>query len=54
MNLLADLSGETVHPGMLIESEIIYVHKVDSRHMLGMYLQGRPPRPCTAPPSARC
>ena len=49
MNLLADLSGETVHLGMLIESEIIYVHKVDSRHMLGMY-QGRccAPLHCTA------
>lgn len=50
MNLLADLSGETVHLGMLIESEIIYVHKVDSRHMLGMYSKvgRRAPLHCTA------
>lgn len=37
MQILADLTGETVHMGQLIDSEIIYVHKVDSRHMLGMY-----------------
>ncbi len=37
MQVLADITGETVHLGQLIESEIIYVHKVDSRHMLGMY-----------------
>jgi IclR family KDG regulon transcriptional repressor len=37
MQMLADVTGETVHLGTLIESEIIYVHKVDSRHMLGMY-----------------
>jgi DNA-binding IclR family transcriptional regulator len=37
MQLLADATGETVHLGTLIDSEIIYVHKVDSRHMLGMY-----------------
>ncbi len=50
MQLLADRTGETVHLGMLIDSEIIYVHKVDSRHMLGMYsrIGRRAPLHCTA------
>jgi IclR family transcriptional regulator, KDG regulon repressor len=50
MQLLADDTGETVHLGMLIDSEIIYVHKVDSRHMLGMYSRvgRRAPLHCTA------
>jgi IclR family transcriptional regulator, KDG regulon repressor len=50
MQQLADETGETVHLGMLIDSEIIYVHKVDSRHMLGMYSRvgRRAPLHCTA------
>lgn len=50
MQQLSDATGETVHLGMLIDSEIIYVHKVDSRHMLGMYSQvgRRAPLHCTA------
>ncbi len=50
MQMLADRTGETVHLGMLIDSEIIYVHKVDSRHMLGMYSRvgRRAPLHCTA------
>jgi IclR family KDG regulon transcriptional repressor len=50
MQMLADLTGETVHLGTLIDSEIIYVHKVDSRHMLGMYSRvgRRAPLNCTA------
>jgi len=50
MQLLADRTGETVHLGTLIDSEIIYVHKVDSRHMLGMYSRvgRRAPLHCTA------
>ena len=50
MRLLADQTGETVHLGMLIDSEIIYVHKVDSKHMLGMYsrIGRRAPLHCTA------
>lgn len=50
MQELADGTGETVHLGMLIDSEIIYVHKVDSRHMLGMYSRvgRRAPLHCTA------
>lgn len=50
MQLLADATGETVHLGTLIDSEIIYVHKVDSRHMLGMYSRvgRRAPLHCTA------
>ncbi|MBL0093145.1 MAG: DNA-binding transcriptional regulator KdgR [Piscinibacter sp.] len=50
MQQLSDLTGETVHLGMLIDSEIIYVHKVDSRHMLGMYSRvgRRAPLHCTA------
>jgi IclR family KDG regulon transcriptional repressor len=45
----SDATGETVHLGMLIDSEIIYVHKVDSRHMLGMYSRvgRRAPIHCT-------
>ncbi len=50
MQELADVTGETVHLGMLIDSEIVYVHKVDSRHMLGMYsrIGRRAPLHCTA------
>jgi IclR family transcriptional regulator, KDG regulon repressor len=50
MQNLSDATGETVHMGMLIDSEIIYVHKVDSRHMLGMYSRvgRRAPLHCTA------
>lgn len=50
MQQLSDSTGETVHLGMLIDSEIIYVHKVDSRHMLGMYSRvgRRAPLHCTA------
>lgn len=50
MQMLADATGETVHLGTLIDSEIIYIHKVDSRHMLGMYsrIGRRAPLHCTA------
>jgi IclR family KDG regulon transcriptional repressor len=50
MQQLSDATGETVHLGMLIDSEIIYVHKVDSRHTLGMYsrIGRRAPLHCTA------
>lgn len=50
MQRLSDSTGETVHLGQLIDSEIIYVHKVDSRHMLGMYsrIGRRAPLHCTA------
>ncbi|RZT91957.1 DNA-binding transcriptional regulator KdgR [Rivibacter subsaxonicus] len=50
MQMLADATGETVHLGTLIDSEIIYVHKVDSRHTLGMYSRvgRRAPLHCTA------
>ncbi|AKJ28862.1 transcriptional regulator [Caldimonas brevitalea] len=50
MERLSALTAETIHLGMLIESEIIYVHKVDSRHMLGMYsrIGRRAPLHCTA------
>jgi IclR family KDG regulon transcriptional repressor len=47
---LADATGETVHLGTLIDSEIIYIHKIDSRHNLGMYsrIGRRAPLHCTA------
>ena len=50
MQQLSDATGETVHLGMLIDSEIICVHKVDSRHMLGMHSRvgRRAPLHCTA------
>jgi IclR family KDG regulon transcriptional repressor len=50
MQMLADKTGEAVHLGVLIDSEIIYVHKVDSRHTLGMYSRvgRRAPLHCTA------
>lgn len=50
MRELSEKTGETIHLGMLVESEIIYVHKVDSRHMLGMYSKvgRRAPVHCTA------
>ncbi len=50
MQMLADVTGEAVHLGTLIDSEIIYIHKVDSRHTLGMYSRvgRRAPLHCTA------
>jgi IclR family KDG regulon transcriptional repressor len=50
MQRLSESTGETVHLGMLIDSEIICVHKVDSRHMLGMHSRvgRRAPLHCTA------
>jgi IclR family KDG regulon transcriptional repressor len=54
MQMLADVTGETVHLATLIDSEIIYIHKVDSRHMLGMYSRVGRRAPCIAPPLARC
>ena len=50
MQLMAEQTLEAVHLGTLIDSEIIYVHKVDSRHMLGMYskIGRRAPLHCTA------
>lgn len=50
MQIMADKTGEAVHLGTLIDSEIIYTHKVDSRHMLGMYSRvgRRAPLHCTA------
>ncbi|WP_269532897.1 DNA-binding transcriptional regulator KdgR [Chitinimonas sp. BJYL2] len=49
MQRLSDATGETVHLGMLIDSEIIYIHKVDSHHTLGMYSRvgRRAPIHCT-------
>ena len=50
MQQLSDATGETVHLGKLIDSEISYVHKVDSRHMLGIISRvgRRVPLHCTA------
>lgn len=50
MEQLSESTSETIHLGMLIDSEIIYVHKVDSRHILGMYSRvgRRAPIHCTA------
>jgi IclR family KDG regulon transcriptional repressor len=50
MQTLADKTGETVHLANLIDSEIIYLHKVDSSHTLGMYsrIGRRAPLHCTA------
>jgi IclR family KDG regulon transcriptional repressor len=50
MQQLSDATGETVHLGTLIDSEILYVHKVDSKHILGMYSRvgRRAPLHCTA------
>lgn len=50
MAVLSEHTGETIHLGMLIDSEIIYVHKLDSRHTLGMYsrIGRRAPIHCTA------
>jgi IclR family KDG regulon transcriptional repressor len=54
MQRLSDATGETVHLGMLIDSEIIYVHKVDSPPHAGHVLARRDAvRRCTARPSAR-
>ena len=49
MQRLSEDTGETVHLGMLIDSEIICVHKVDSRHTLGMVskIGRRAPLHCT-------
>lgn len=50
MQDLSDQTSETVHLGTLIDSEIMYVYKIDSRHMLGMYsrIGRRAPLHCTA------
>lgn len=50
MQMISDKTGETVHLGALIDSEIIYLHKVDSSHALGMYskIGRRAPLYCTA------
>ncbi len=50
MQMISDQTGETVHLGTLIDSEIIYLHKVDSVHALGMYSRvgRRAPLHCTA------
>ncbi|MDD2843911.1 MAG: DNA-binding transcriptional regulator KdgR [Rhodoferax sp.] len=50
MQMLSDKTGEAVHLGALIDSEIIYLHKVDSNHALGMYSKvgRRAPLHCTA------
>jgi IclR family transcriptional regulator, KDG regulon repressor len=50
MQQLSEATGETVHLGTLIDSEILYVHKVDSQHILGMYSRvgRRAPLHCTA------
>lgn len=50
MEALSERTGETIHLGTLIDSEIMYVHKVDSRHTLGMYSRvgRRAPLHCTA------
>ncbi len=50
MQMISDHTGETVHLGALIDSEIIYLHKVDSSHALGMYskIGRRAPLHCTA------
>lgn len=50
MQTVANSTGEAVHLGTLIDSEIIYVHKVDSRHLLGMCSKVglRAPLHCTA------
>jgi IclR family transcriptional regulator, KDG regulon repressor len=47
---LSDVTGETVHLATLIDSEIMFVHKVDSRHALAMYSRvgRRAPLHCTA------
>ena len=49
MQRLSEDTGETVHLGMLIDSEIICVHKVDSRRPLGMVskIGRRAPLHCT-------
>lgn len=50
MQTISERIGETIHLGTLIDSEIIYVHKIDSRHILGMYsrIGRRAPLHCTA------
>lgn len=50
MEMLSMETGEAVHLGTLIDSEVIYVHKIDSRHPLGMYSKvgRRAPLHCTA------
>lgn len=50
MQRLSDVTGETVHLATLIDSEIMFVHKVDSIHALAMYSRvgRRAPLHCTA------
>ncbi|MCB1776621.1 MAG: DNA-binding transcriptional regulator KdgR [Candidatus Competibacteraceae bacterium] len=37
MQILSEKTLETIHLGVLADGEVVYVHKVDARHYLGMY-----------------
>jgi IclR family KDG regulon transcriptional repressor len=37
MQMLSDKTSETIHLGVLVDSEVIYINKVDAKYNLGMY-----------------
>jgi IclR family KDG regulon transcriptional repressor len=37
MQILSEKTSETIHLGVLADSEVIYINKVDAKHNLGMY-----------------
>lgn len=37
MQILSEKTSETIHLGVLVDSEVIYINKVDAKHSLGMY-----------------
>jgi len=37
MAILSEQTSETIHLGVLADSEVIYIHKIDAQYNLGMY-----------------
>ena len=37
MEVLSDKTSETIHLGVLIDNEVIYIHKIDAKYSIGMY-----------------
>ena len=37
MEVLSDKTSETIHLGVLMDNEVIYIHKIDAKYNIGMY-----------------
>ncbi|MEI2741715.1 MAG: DNA-binding transcriptional regulator KdgR [Candidatus Competibacter sp.] len=37
MDVLSDKTSETIHLGVLMDNEVIYIHKIDAKYSIGMY-----------------